>query len=152
MERRVFLKYVVGGAAGLLLHPSFLPAAGFPNRYTPEYAGSLDEFLFVYDQSAAPHLMREIVEILRHAPADARIHVLVSRSLANGALEHLASFGLQNVKLLISDEQNVSGDWGRDIFQLGFCADGQRCLGVPWFKAAARREELDRGWRRPNSG
>lgn len=147
MERRTFLQAVVGGVAGLALYPRRLAAAPGAGRFVPEYAGSLDEFLFVYDQCSAPHLLREMVEILRNAPPDALIRVLVSQELAETARERLAEFGLEKAELVVSEEQDVSGDWGRDIFQLGLDGDGSRLLGVPWFKAARARSDLDRGWR-----
>lgn len=129
------------------MRPYGLSAATGPARFVPEYAGGLGELLFVYDQCAASHLLREMVEIVRHAPAEARIHVLVSRELANAARQRLADYGLARARLLVSDESGLSGDWGRDIFQLGVRADGSRLLGVPWFKAASGRGDLDRGHR-----
>ena len=147
MNRRRFLQGLTGGLAGALLRPQGLFAAAVSAHFVPEYAGGLGELLFVYDQCAASHLLREMVEIIRHAPAEARVHVLVSRALANTARQSLASYGLARATLLVSDESGLSGDWGRDIFQLGVRTDGSRLLGVPWFKAAAERDDLARGHR-----
>jgi hypothetical protein len=147
MDRRTFLQGIVGGVAGLTLHPRLLAAASDSGRFIPEYAGSMDEILFVYDQCSAPHLLREMVEILRNAPAEALIRVLVSQELAATARVRLAEFGLEQAELVVSEEKDVSGDWGRDIFQLGIDNEGSKLLGVPWFKAARTRSDLDRGWR-----
>ena len=149
MRRRRFLHAAaLGGAAALLgLRPDGAAGVAAAAACPAEHAGTLDELLFVYDQAAAPHLLREMVEILRHAPPDARVRVLVSRSLADSARTRLAAHGLARAELLVSDEEGVSGDWGRDIFQLGRDPDGGPVVGVPWHKAATRRTDLDRGLR-----
>lgn len=111
----------------------------------PEYAGTLDEMLVVYDQVRAGHLLREIVEIVRHAPPAFRLHVLVSRALRDEAASRLSAHGIHDASLLPSDAEAVSGDWGRDIFQIARDADGVRTVHVPWNKAATMREGLRRG-------
>jgi len=131
----------------LAVYPRLLLSAALSGRFVPEYAGSLDEFLFVYDQCSAPHLLREIVEIIRLAPPEARIQVLVSGELADTARVRLGEFGLDGTNLVISEEEGISGDWGRDIFQLGAQTGNSRLVAVPWFKAARDRSDLDRGWR-----
>jgi hypothetical protein len=111
----------------------------------PEHAGSLDEILVVYDQVRARHLFREIVEIVRHAPAGVRLHVLGSRALADEARARLNAHGLEGATWIATDADSVSGDWGRDIFQIARAADGVRTVHVPWHKAAPTRTALRRG-------
>ena len=42
------------------------------------------------------------------------------------------------------ETETLSGDWGRDIFQLTVDADGHRVVNVPWNKTAGSRAALDR--------
>lgn len=146
-ERRSFLRGLVlaTGAIALGRRPAWAATAGGGLR--PEYAGRLDEILVVYDQVSSPHLLREIVAIARHAPPGLRLNVLVSRGRLEEARQRLDAFGLENLHFVASEEEGVSGDWARDIFQLSYDADQTRVLHVPWNKGAATREELDRGVR-----
>lgn len=147
MNRRKFLTVTASTVGALLLPLPVTSREVSVSRLIPEYSGSLAEFLFVYDQSAAPQLLREIVAIVRHAPPESVVHALVSRSHSKEARRRLQEFGLAEVRLLISDEDQVSGDWGRDIFQLGRSPDGTPTVFVPWYKSASSREDLDRGYR-----
>ena len=113
----------------------------------PEYAGSLDEVLFVYDQCASPHLLRQMVEILRSCPPRVRVHAVVSTARAEEARARLSSFGFDDAHWIVTDEPGLSGSWPRDILQVGVGADGGRVAHVPWSKSARTREELDRTWR-----
>ncbi|PIV80963.1 hypothetical protein COW53_06920 [bacterium CG17_big_fil_post_rev_8_21_14_2_50_64_8] len=146
VDRRRFLMSLglLGLHAGLGMGVPHRAAAGCT---AVEYAGALDEVLFVYDQSAAPHLLRQIVTILRHLPPSVRVHVLVSKNRTAEAGERLRSFGLDDFHLLVSDAESVAGDWGRDILQLGCDEDGRRLVCVPWNKSADSRDDLLRGVR-----
>ena len=146
MDRRRFLT-----GLGLLAAHGLLPRnPGFAGtRPCPavEYEGALDEVLMVYDQTAAPHLFRQMTTILRHLPDGTRIHVLVSRERAREARRRLLEYGVEPASILASDEGDVPGDWGRDILQLG-CGGGTRPLVcAPWNKAARSHDDLRRGVR-----
>ncbi len=148
LSRRRFLAIGAAGAAGLAFQgpARAFAALGARGAPMPEYAGSLDELLVVFDQSRSLHLMREIVEILRHAPG-AKLHVLVSRALEAEARERFAAHGLRDAAFLPSDAGGVSGDWGRDILQVARDPDGTRVVHVPWNKAGRTRAALERGVR-----
>lgn len=145
LDRRTFLR-AAGLGALTLVCPPWVRAHDFPTwGVVPEYSSPLDEFLVVYDQSAGVHLLREIVGIVRHAPG-ARLHVLVSRARLDEARTRFAAHGL-SPEFHPSDEDGVTGDWGRDILLLSRDEDGRRVVHVPWNKQAAAREGLERGLR-----
>lgn len=145
MDRRVFLRAAGLGLASLAVPPRLF-AHDFPTwGVVPEHSGTLDELLVVYDQSSGVHLLREIVGIVRHAPG-ARLHVLVSRARLAEARARFATHGL-SPEFHPSDEDRVSGDWGRDILLLSRDEDGTRVVQVPWNKQASQREDLERGLR-----
>jgi len=147
LSRRRFLRAAAGTLLGAALPGPARALARAADRGgpIPEYAGDLGEILAVYDQVRAPHLIREIVEIVRHAGAGTRLHVLVSRGLEEEARQRLEAFGLGDAAFLASDAERVSGDWGRDIFQIARDPDGTRVVHVPWHKAADSRAALPRG-------
>jgi hypothetical protein len=147
VSRRRFLRTAGCAALGAALAGPDRALANLLDRGgpLPEYAGDLGEMLFVYDQVRATHLLREIVEIVRHAPAKPRLHVLVSAALEDEARERLAAYGLRGAAFMRSSAMRVSGDWGRDILQVARDPDGVRVAHVPWNKAAASRAELRRG-------
>ena len=141
-SRRSFLRASATVAASLALG---LEARATSSPSTiPEYAGSLDDVMFVYDQCAAPHLIRQVVEILRLLPADARVNVLVSRARAAAARASMTDYGVAGLRWIVTDQPGVSGLWARDVLQIARGADGGRIAHVPWFKGATAREELDR--------
>lgn len=153
-SRRAFLHGTAAGAwAGLAS-----PIAGWASALTtdaqraagvlPEYDGTLDELLFVYDQCVAPHLLRQMVEILRLVPPHARIHSLVSRERAQEARAALEAFGFDAIEWIVTDEPGVSGNWARDILQIGRGPGNARTVHVPWDKSAREREDLERTWRK----
>jgi len=147
LSRRRFLRAAAGAALGAALPwpARALADAGAGGGPIPEHAGDLSEMLFVYDQVRAPHLLREIVEIVRHAPPRARLHVLVSQPLRDEAQSRLESYGLGGAALIASAAERVSGDWGRDILQVARDPDGVRVAHVPWNKGAESRAALARG-------
>lgn len=147
LSRRRFLRAAAGAALGAALcgpARAFAAAAGRGGPI-PEYAGDLSEMLVVYDQVRSTHLLREIVEIVRHAPAGARLHVLVSRPLEDEARQRIGSYGLDDASFIPSAAERVSGDWGRDILQVARDPDGVRVAHVPWNKSADARAALRRG-------
>lgn len=149
LSRRRFLRASLASVAGLGVGAAFGPAfASAPRRgILPEHEGRLDELLFVYDQCAAPHLTRQVVEILRLAPPDARVHMVVSRARADEARQRMANYGFDAIDWVVADVADLSGLWPRDIFQIGLGEEGQRIVHVPWAKAATTREALEGTWR-----
>lgn len=142
--RRRFLARSGAALAALTLPTPLWGSEGSGPRPIPEYDGTLDDVLFVYDLCAAPHLLRQVVEILRLAPVDARVHALVSRGRSDEARAALATHGFDAIRWIVTDEDDVSGFWGRDILQVGRARDGKRIAHVPWFKSATQREDLER--------
>ncbi len=108
----------------------------------PEYAAALDELLCVYDQVRASHLLREIVEIVRHASDATRLHVLVSPALRDEAEARFSAHGVGNLRIVPIEAESLSGSWGRDILQVTRSGRGRRIAHVPWHKQATTREEL----------
>lgn len=147
LSRRRFLRAAGGVALGAALSAPARALALAAGRAAPipEYAGDLSEMLFVYDQVRSTHLLREIVEIVRHAPAGARLHVLVSSALEDEARRRIGAYGLDDASFIPSDAGRVSGDWGRDILQIARDPDGARVAHVPWNKSADDRATLRRG-------
>ncbi len=142
LSRRDFLHWTLGGLTLLWSIPERSFAAA--NRILPEHSMAGLDFLFVYDQCAAEHLLREIVEILRHLPPSASCSTLVSTPRREEAQQRLAEYGLSAVELVDGGEESLTGFWGRDILQLGTDPQGRKTLFVPWDKSARNREDLER--------
>jgi hypothetical protein len=122
------------------------PAGGAApaDRFDPEYDRDLREVLIVYDQVAPDYLFREVVEILGCLPPGGTVRFLVSRPKEGEARRRLEEHGLR-ATLAVSEGEKLWGDWGRDIFQVGW-RDGRTVLFVPLTKMAMARGELTRGF------
>jgi len=115
------------------------------DRFTPEYLSSLEEVLFVFDQVEPPYFFNEVINVINNLPPRTKVYFLASQSRAETAREILNSLDIRMCEVISVPVEKLWGDWGRDIFQIGW-RGGRRVALVPFNKQAKTRGQLTRGY------
>ncbi len=149
VHRRTFLSSCAAAACTPFIHsaPLFSGKAAADDSgasFRPDYRQLLSEILLVYDQVAADYHFGEIASLIHALPPLSSVVVLCSESRREEAKKQLGGFG-NNVRIIQSEGKNLWGDWGRDIFHIGW-KKGKRHLLVPYTKTALTRGKLTRGY------
>jgi hypothetical protein len=144
LRRRTVLAAAAHAAGAVWAAPRLAGANGTDQRFEPEYARGLEEVLIVYDQVAPEYLFTEVAEIIGGLPPAATVHFLCSRGKEAAARARLEGRRMR-AHLLVCDCEQLWGDWGRDIFHVGW-RDGKTVLLVPYTKTSLTRGELTRGY------
>ncbi len=139
-----FLSLRLAEKGGGVLPPGGIGEDAGTFRFEPEYSRGLQEVLVVYDQVAADYLFQEVLEILSCLHPERKVHFLCSLGKKDEARRRLKEHNLE-AHLLACDAEKLWGDWGRDIFFVGW-RGGKKVLFVPYTKTATSRGELTRGF------